>query len=126
VYAINGRSADGRWWRISVNGQDGWVSAAWVAAANAQNVPVVDSAPIGVTQADVLVRNVTRLNLRSGPGTEFVSLGVLATRSTLKVLGRNGDASWLRVEYAGQTGWVALAYLQALEPTNFLSLPIVG
>lgn len=126
VYSINGRSADGRWWRISVNGQDGWVSAAWVAAANAQYVPVVDSSPIGATQADVLVRNVTRLNLRSGPGTQFESLGVLATRSTLKVLGRNGDTSWLRVEYAGNTGWVALAYLQALEPTNFLSLPIVG
>ncbi|MCB0070221.1 MAG: META domain-containing protein [Caldilineaceae bacterium] len=45
---IVGRSADSRWWAASIpaapNGI-GWVSADFVAAANAENVPVIEPAP---------------------------------------------------------------------------------
>lgn len=50
---IIGRSADGAWWVASVpsapDGQ-GWVSAAYVQAANADAVPVVPAPPLPVTR----------------------------------------------------------------------------
>lgn len=49
---IVGRSADGRWWAVSVpsapNGV-GWVSADFVAATNAENVPVLPAPPLPPT-----------------------------------------------------------------------------
>jgi heat shock protein HslJ/uncharacterized protein YraI len=46
--AITGRSADGQWWVTPVQGvpnNQGWVSASWIEAFNATNVPVVASPP---------------------------------------------------------------------------------
>jgi heat shock protein HslJ len=45
---IIGRSADGRWWVVAVPsapGGSGWVSADFVAASNAEDVPVIASPP---------------------------------------------------------------------------------
>lgn len=45
---IVGRNADGRWWAVSVPslpGGVGWVSADFVVATNAENVPVIASPP---------------------------------------------------------------------------------
>lgn len=45
---IVGRSADGRWWAVSVpsaQGGIGWVSADFVLATNAENVPVIAAPP---------------------------------------------------------------------------------
>jgi heat shock protein HslJ len=46
---IVGRSADGRWWVVSaprLPGGMGWVSADFVLATNAENVPVIASPPV--------------------------------------------------------------------------------
>ncbi len=42
-------------------------------------------------------------NLRAGPGVEFELLGGTVTGQVLTVVGRNADASWLRLD---NTGWV--------------------
>jgi heat shock protein HslJ/uncharacterized protein YraI len=50
--AITGRSADGQWWVTPVQGapnNQGWVSASWVQAFNATNVPVVAAPPLPPT-----------------------------------------------------------------------------
>lgn len=40
-FNINGKNADGSWWRISFDGRNGWIYAPFVTAFNAGNVPVV-------------------------------------------------------------------------------------
>ena len=50
--AIIGRSADGAWWVTPVQGapnRQGWVSADFVQAFNAANVPVIDAPPLPPT-----------------------------------------------------------------------------
>jgi heat shock protein HslJ len=43
---ITGRSADGRWWVTPLRGgANGWASADWVIASNADDVPVVEAPP---------------------------------------------------------------------------------
>lgn len=53
---ITGQSADGAWWVLVVPGapgNNGWVSAEYVAAENVDNVPVVSAPPIPVTPTPV-------------------------------------------------------------------------
>ncbi|MCU0465220.1 MAG: SH3 domain-containing protein [Anaerolineae bacterium] len=124
VYSVVGRNADSTWFQLDVNGQRGWASGAFLTVSDADTVTVVDTAPISVNPNDVLVRNSVRLNFRSGPATSFESLAVIPARTTLKVIGRNGDSSWLRVEYDGRQGWVVLNFVQAVTDLNFTTIPV--
>ncbi|MBW7879289.1 MAG: SH3 domain-containing protein [Anaerolineae bacterium] len=128
TYPVIGRNAAGTWFKINTGDVQGWVSGGWVITANVSGVPVLsESTESGVPSSTVLVETVgVRLNFRAGPSTDAASLGLIAPFSTLKVLGRNADASWLQVEYAGQVGWVAFAFVTASTPVNFFTLPVTG
>lgn len=66
-----------------------------------------------------------RLNLRSGPGTEYEVLGKLNQGTIVRLLGRNREAKWLKVEVqnSGEVGWVHGKYLRV--NTQVSSLPII-
>lgn len=124
VYSVVGKNAESTWFKLNVNGQQGWASGAFLTVTDANAVPVVDTAPVSVNPNDVLVRNSVRLNFRSGPATSFESLAVIPARTTLKVVGRNADSSWLRVEYDGRQGWVVLNFVQSVTTINFATIPV--
>ena len=61
------------------------------------------------------VRGEIRLNVRSGPGTQFRILGGVATGDGL-VITRRGDG-WIEVQLEdGITGWIPEGYLKAEPP----------
>jgi|GEM_PF-5107172 len=126
VYGVVGKSPDSAWIKLIVNGQQGWASAGYLVISNPGAVPVVDTTPVGVNPTDSLVRTYARLNFRSGPATNASVLQVLPAGLTLKVVGRTADGAWLKVNYSGQEGWVALAFVQAVTPLNFSTIPVVG
>jgi hypothetical protein len=51
------------------------------------------------------------LNMRSGPGTQYPVLAVLAQGTCGLVTARNGDASWGYISTNKFTGWVFVQYL---------------
>jgi hypothetical protein len=56
-----------------------------------------------------------RLNVRSGPGTSFNSLGLLEANAPVLLTGKNTTASWFQIEYPtgpGGRGWVTAQYVQ--------------
>jgi hypothetical protein len=65
-----------------------------------------------------------RLNVRSGPGLAFDSLGLLEPNAEVSLTGKNASASWLQIDYpAGKSGhgWVTAQYIQ----TNAADLPVL-
>lgn len=46
------------------------------------------------------------VNIRSGPGLQFGAIDLLRGRVPLRVLGRNAEGDWIRVENARYSGWV--------------------
>ena len=73
--------------------------------------------------------NVDRLNVRSGPGTEYTILGKALTGDSLTLVGRNSDGSWLAVEYpagSGEQGWVTATYVTANSLTDSLPVHTAG
>lgn len=51
------------------------------------------------------------VNLRSGPGSDFEVLEIVAYQTPLSVLGRNASGTWLRVSVQGIDGWMSASYV---------------
>jgi uncharacterized protein YraI len=111
---IIARDESGKWYRIlfpAAPGGSGWVSAQYVQiAANAAIPLAAASTPTGPGGRVLL-----RLNVRSGPGLTFNSLGMLAPDVLVSLTGKNSTASWFQIDYPaapGGHGWVTAQYIQ--------------
>ncbi|MEZ4516392.1 MAG: SH3 domain-containing protein [Chloroflexota bacterium] len=68
-----------------------------------------------------------RLNVRTGPGTNFPVITKLDNGNVVYLTGyRNGDGSWVQIALAdGSTGWVSATYVRTTVPVGNL-IPITG
>jgi hypothetical protein len=65
------------------------------------------SGPVGWVTAALL-------NVRSGPGLNYGVIGTLSRGEEVRLLGRNGGGSWLKIEtYGGFRGWVSARYIRS-------------
>lgn len=88
-----------------------WVAP--MAAAIAALVTLAAAAPAAAETG--WVRDEVRLNLRTGPGTQYRIVGVLKTGDDVTILDR-GD-SWTQVRLDdGKSGWIPLGFLQPTPP----------
>lgn len=125
---IVGRDPGGNWWQILYEaGTDGkaWVAAQYVETEAGPEVPVIGG---GGREFDVAnsATVIQQLNIRSGPGTGFNSLGILNANDTVNLTGKNRDGSWLQIEFANGPngrGWVNAAFVRTEDVE---SLPIVS
>ncbi len=64
------------------------------------------------------------LNIRTGPGASFATITSVPYGTTLTLVGRNADGTWVKVRTSsGQEGWANASYLTTSVPVS--SLPIV-
>ena len=52
-----------------------------------------------------------RLNMRNGPSTKYVIVDSLTKDEVVKLLARDKDKEWIKVEGPRVTGWVSVKYL---------------
>ena len=124
---ITGKDPGESWWQINypqgVDGK-GWVTAQYLTTATRPEVPT-----IGGEEADPNHGNIAvvaqQLNIRSGPGTDFNSLGTLNPQDVVSLTGKDPNGAWLQIDFpAGPDGkgWVNAAFVQAQGVEN---LPII-
>jgi uncharacterized protein YgiM (DUF1202 family) len=59
------------------------------------------------------------VNIRSGPGTNYAVIGALNANTPVRIIGRNGAASWWQVEITpGSIGWIASSVVSASNADN--------
>lgn len=125
---IVGQDPGGNWWQILYEaGADGkgWVTAQYVETADGLEVPVIGGGGAGSDSGFSAVV-IQQLNIRSGPGTSFNSLGILNADDVVSLAGKNRDGTWLQVEFASGPngkGWVSAAFVKA---QGVDTLPIVA
>ncbi len=88
-----------------------WVAAQYVQVEAGVEIPL-EATPTPAGPSGSVVQ---RLNVRSGPGTSFDSLGLLEAGVTVSLTGKNSTASWFQIEYAAAPqglGWVTAQYIQ--------------
>lgn len=124
---IVGRDPGGNWWQIlypQAGEGTGWVTAQYVIMiSGTPNVPVIGGrADSGNGNVAVIQQ---QLNVRSGPGTDFNSLGTLNPQDVVNLTGKDANGAWLQIEYTSGPdgkGWINAAFAQANGVEN---LPIV-
>jgi len=68
-------------------------------------------AAAGAASAAVEATATTDLNLRAGPGSQYVVDGVIAAQDTVTLEGCEETSNWCKVAYGDQTGWAFGDYL---------------
>jgi uncharacterized protein YraI len=130
---ITGQDPGQSWWQInypSGQGADGkgWVTAQYVTTTSRPDVPI-----LGGNQEDPQHWNVAivqqQINVRSGPGTDFNSLGTLNPQEVVELLGKDANGVWLQINFrpgAGPEGkgWISAAFVQA-PGVDLNGLPII-
>ncbi|MFN8458970.1 MAG: PKD domain-containing protein [Anaerolineae bacterium] len=86
----------------------------------------VDHTPVATTQpASTLLTATTNLNVRSGPGINYPTLGMLQSGQTATVTGLSPDNGWWQIKFSGAPhayGWVSARYVTA---DNVSNVPVV-
>ena len=125
---IIGKDPGGSWWQIlypaSIDGK-GWVTAQYVTTAGKPDVPVIGgSSATNPSNGNVAIVQ-QQLNVRSGPGTDFNSLGTLNPEDVVNLIGKDANGAWLQIEFSSGPegkGWINSAFAQA---TGVENLPII-
>lgn len=125
VVQLLGRNTFSTWLKVRLfDGQEGWVNAKYITTSYPiGNLPIMwDDAVIpGAPTAIVVTGN---LNVRTGPGASYASVTSIPYGTTLTLVGRNTDGTWVKVRMSnGTEGWVNASYLTTSVPVS--SLPIV-
>jgi uncharacterized protein YraI len=120
-----GRNTFSTWLKVRLfDGQEGWVNARYITTNYPiGNLPIMwdDAVVPGAPTAIVTAGN---LNIRTGPGASYSAITSVPYGTTLTLLGRNTDGTWVKVRTSsGQEGWVNASYLTTSVPVS--SLPIV-
>lgn len=66
------------------------------------------------------------VNVRTGPDTDFPSVGVIPEGDPVEIAGCLRDESWCDVIWAGNRGWVYSEYLAFESRGEYVALPDVG
>jgi uncharacterized protein YraI len=126
---ITGKDPGESWWEINyaqgVNGK-GWVTAQYVSTTSRPDLPMIGGNKEDATHGNVAIVQ-QQINVRSGPGTDFSSLGTLNPQDVVGLLGKDANGVWLQIDFpagAGPEGkgWINAAFVQAQGVEN---LPII-
>jgi uncharacterized protein YraI len=127
---ITGQDPGGNWWQINYPHPEatdgkGWVTSQYVTMPTTVEVPVIGGPQEDVNAGAVAVIQ-QQINVRSGPGTDFNSLGTLNPQDVVSLTGKDPNGGWLQIDFAPGPegkGWVSAAFVQAQGVEN---LPIVA
>src|SRR6185503_1574198 len=117
---ITGKDPDGKWWQIiyphpeGIDGK-GWVTAQYITTDRTSDVPTIGGEETNPNNGNVAVVQ-EPINVRSGPGTDFNSLGTLNPHDVVNLTGKDQNGAWLQVEFPSGPegkGWVNAAFVQA-------------
>ena len=125
VVAMTGRNLDSSWVMVRLfGGQEGWVNPKYLATTvDVGSLPVMAQSGTGFVVAG-------NLNIRSGAGPGFSVVTVAPYGSSLALLGRTSDNSWLYLRAGnGQEGWSNASYIATSLDVNLLPVlagPVPG
>ena len=117
VVQILGQDPTSEWYKVvfadSSNGE-AWVTAEYVKPGDNSNIPIVGLVSLYNGTPAPQGTLTEKVNVRSGPGTHYDSIGILPADVTIWAIGRNEDGSWLLIQYPsgeGGTGWIISGYV---------------
>lgn len=136
---VLGRSEDDQWWAVrmpaayTIDGV-GWVSKLYTQDSNTGGVPQIKTpdlpdniSPAAPASGAPSLITIEPLNVRTGPGTDYPSLGLVAIGSIMAVVGVSADGEYLVVNIPAQIdpggqGWLPARYVRT---ENVDGIPVI-
>ena len=119
---IMARSSGSTWYLVKTqNGPTGWVKRYYVHTDFPYtSLPIAGTQPMPTPQPPPMTPNYPAgivsagaLNLRSGPSINNNTIAVVIGGTTVALLGRNDNGSWLKIKTpTGTVGWVNAGYIR--------------
>jgi len=130
IYNVVSRVPDNSWLLLNVNGVNGWSSAAYLTETGDLNqVPLSSAISPSSLPSGVLIVTLTNIRVRNGPNSANPIVGNLSYGSTVNVIGRSSDNTWLQVNYSTDygpvTGWVYSLYVRLISG-SLSNVPVTG
>jgi len=126
IAAVDGQNIKAQAALTIIAPSGGTPAATAAASSDIVVVAAVPATPPPPPPASVAQLSTTaNLNVRSGPGVGYDILGVLLLGQQAEIIGRNTDATWWQIKFAGAKqgyGWVSAQYAQA---SNIGNVPVV-
>ena len=85
------------------------------------SIPTVTGTPSGAIA--IVTMEQDQINVRSGPSTDYPTVGVLIAGQQVPALGRSVGGDWVQIAYPGVPGGVAWVYSPLVELVG--SVPVV-
>lgn len=130
-YNMLARTVDSNWVLIDNAGEAGWVYAPLTITVNLAVVPVYDSTPETPPVPDeqlpptgYTATTQANLRIRTNPVITNNTITTIPRGTSVPILARNSDTSWLKVNYDGLIGWVSYAYVTIDPPLIVTNVPI--
>jgi uncharacterized protein YraI len=139
---VIGKSEDGLWWIVRLDPTQvgdgyGWIEAQYTQATNVEDVQTVampDTAetipPPPPPEGAPVATAVDYVNVRSGPGTNYLVYGVAPPGASAEVSGKSADGAWWQVKISTDYspdgfGWVSADWVvtQNTENTPVVEAP---
>lgn len=124
VVTMLGRNSNNSWVKVRVAaGHEGWVSAPYIIPNVAiASLPVVDTTSPSTTATGTVATGA--LNIRTGPGVGYSVVTAINQGTSVTLLGRNGNSSWVKVRLSnGTEGWANASLITANVALS--SLPVL-
>ncbi|HSG44741.1 MAG TPA: SH3 domain-containing protein [Anaerolineales bacterium] len=125
---ITGKDIGESWWQIIYDAGaegKGWVTAQYVETGDSSQIPVIGRGGANPQLGNTAIV-IQQLNIRSGPGTSFDSIGTLNADDVVNLTGRNSSGSWLQIKFAAGpegSGWVNSGFIKT---DTIAGLPILS
>lgn len=102
------KSEDGKWVKIKYNSEEVWISFEYLQKEEPKD-------DIKINSKYQLTAN---LNMRKGPSTDYVKVGLIPTGTTVEPIKVSYDGKWIQVKYNGNTGWIILEYTKKVDKST--------
>lgn len=111
--AIVGENQDGSWYQVETVYGTGWVYGFYLTTRNEYGTlpETTDTATGAAITGPIGIVNAGALNIRTGPGAQYTSIGTLPGGAEVRVVGRSADWSWWLLETSFGTGWASDQYV---------------
>lgn len=121
-----GRNENSSWAKIrTISGHEGWVNVEYIIPnVTISTLPIATSsaAPLPTPLPPVAPGGIA---VRSGPGFNYPAAGFVNNGSFVNLLGRNGNATWVKVSANNDTlvGWMNASVIETSQ--SIYNLPVV-
>ncbi|OQY35779.1 MAG: hypothetical protein B6243_04460 [Anaerolineaceae bacterium 4572_5.2] len=142
-----GRSKDNNWWQIkypAAEDNTAWIYTQYVLtnfdpADAKRRLPAIEAPPLAtppppITATHSFSISVTgvisgdAVNLRQGPGTEYLRMGQVKQDQSVQIVGRNEDSSWWMLCCAAKDNapaWISVEFTRIDNTETLLQLPVI-